>query len=260
VSLDLARELEIAHALADVADAITLPHFASRSFTVSIKENDTEVTEIDRSTETALMEVVARERPTHARYGEEHGAAGDVGADFTWVIDPIDGTSNYVRGVPVWATLIGLVHRDMGPVLGFVSAPAMNSRWWGVLEGGAYMNGRPIRSSDVATLAEASLSIVGEASWYEAGRRDEIVALKKSVKRVRGYGDFWQHMLVAEGAIDIAVDAIGLGPYDIAALIPIVQEAGGRLVDRRGEVNWQGDTAVTTNGPLATAVRTFARP
>jgi histidinol-phosphatase len=260
MSLDLARELELARELADAADAITLPHFASRSFTVSIKDNATEVTEIDRGTETALMEMVAAQRPTHAWYGEEHGSGGAPDADFTWVIDPIDGTSNYVRGVPVWATLIGLVHRDMGPVLGFVSAPAMHSRWWGVLEGGAYMNGRPIRASDVSTLAEASLSIVGEASWYEAGRREEIVALKKSVKRVRGYGDFWQHMLVAEGAIDIAVDAIGLGPYDIAALIPIVHEAGGRLVDRRGAVNWQGDTAVTTNGHLAPAVRTFARP
>lgn len=260
MSLDLARELELARELADVADAITLPHFSSRSFTVSIKDNSTEVTEIDRNTETALMEVIARERPTHGRFGEEHGSGGDAGAEFTWVIDPIDGTSNYVRGVPVWATLIALVHRDMGPVLGFVSAPAMHSRWWGVLEGGAYMNGRPIHASEVSTLAEASLSIVGEGSWYDAGRREEIVSLKKSVARVRGYGDFWQHMLVAEGAIDIAVDAIGLGPYDIAALIPIVHEAGGRLVDRRGEVNWRGDTAVTTNGPLASAVRTFARP
>lgn len=260
MSLDLARELDLAHTLADVADGITLPHFAARAFTVSIKDNDTEVTEIDRNTETALMEILAHDRPTHARFGEEHGAGGDRDADFTWVIDPIDGTSNFVRGVPVWATLIGLVHRDLGPVLGLVSAPALHARWWGVLEGGAYMNGRPIHTSNVAHVSEATLSIVGEASWYAAGHREAIVGLKKSVKRVRGYGDFWQHMLVAEGAIDIAVDAIGLGAYDIAALIPIVHEAGGRLVDRRGQVNWQGDTAITTNGPLSGAVRDFAHP
>jgi histidinol-phosphatase len=154
--------------------------------------------------------------------------------------------------VQVWATLIALVHRDAGPVVGVVSAPALGVRWWGLTEGGAYRNGSPIRVSDVSELSEASLSIVGEQTWRDAGRADWVKHLKSSVKRVRGYGDFWQHMLVAEGAIDIAVDAIGLGPYDIAALIPVVHGAGGCVVDRDGNVNWRADTAISTNNIVPT--------
>jgi len=247
VSLDLSTELALALKIADVADAITLPHFQSRNFTVDLKANQTEVTEVDRNTETAIMDIIRAERPTHAWYGEEHGTGGGDDAEFTWVIDPIDGTSNFVRGVPVWATLIGLVHRELGPVLGFVSAPAMQTRWWGFQDGGAYCNGHPIHVSDVRELSEATLSITDNAPWRDLGYGEAIKNLKKSVKRVRGFGDFWQHMLVAQGAIDIAVDAIGLEPYDIAALMPIVHEAGGRIVDQYGNVNWRANTAVTTN-------------
>ena len=250
MALDLAADLDFALALADAADAFTLPHFLARSFTVDLKANQTEVTEIDRGAETLIMDMVRAERPQHAWYGEEHGTGGDSRSGFTWVVDPIDGTSNFVRGVPVWATLIALVHEDAGPVLGVVSAPAMHTRWWGMTEGGAYMNGRPIRVSEVHDMTEASLSIVGEQTWRDAGRAEWVKHLKSTVKRVRGYGDFWQHMLVAQGAVDIAVDAIGLGPYDIAALIPVVHGAGGRLVDRDGAVNWQADTAVSSNGRL----------
>lgn len=248
--MDLERELGFAVTLAETADAITLPHFESRDFTVDIKANQTEVTEVDRHTETVLMDLVRSERPEHGWYGEEHGTGGASDAEWIWVIDPIDGTSNFVRGVPIWATLIALVHRERGPQLGFVSAPAMHSRWWGTIDGQAMHNGRPIRVSAVDSLAEASLSITENAPWRDAGHGEAIKSLKKSVKRLRGYGDFWQHMLVAEGAVDIAVDAIGLEPYDIAALIPIVTAAGGTLTDRSGVTNWRGDTAVTSNGLL----------
>lgn len=247
MSNDLAPELDFALRLADAADALTLPRFEARNFSVDLKDNNTEVTEVDRACETLIMDMVRRERPHHAWYGEEHGTGGSADAEFTWVVDPIDGTSNFVRGVPVWATLVALVHRDAGPVVGVVSAPAMHTRWWGLTEGGAYMNGHPIHVSSVSDIHDASLSIVGEQTWRDIGRTDWIKSLKSSVKRVRGFGDFWQHMLVAQGAIDIAVDAIGLGPYDIAALIPVVHGAGGRVVDRNGNVNWQADTAVTTN-------------
>ena len=253
MALDLAADLDFAHSLADAADAFTLPHFNARSFTVSLKSNQTEVTEIDRGCETIIMDLVREHRPRHAWYGEEHGTGGGDDAEWTWVIDPIDGTSNFVRGVPVWATLIALVHRDLGPVLGVVSAPAMQTRWWGLTEGGAYCNGHPIHVSDVSELSEASLSIVGEQTWRDAGRADWVKHLKSTVKRVRGYGDFWQHMLVAQGAVDIAVDAIGLEPYDIAALIPVVHGAGGMLVDRDGNVNWQADTAISSNGLVVIA-------
>lgn len=248
--MDLERELEFAVTLAETADAVTLPYFQSRNFTVDIKQNQTEVTEVDRHTETVLMDLVRTERPDHGWYGEEHGTGGVANAEWIWVIDPIDGTSNFVRGVPIWATLIALVHRDRGPVLGFVSAPAMHSRWWGTIDGEAMHNGHRMRVSDVDSLAEASLSITENAPWRDAGHGETIKSLKKSVKRVRGYGDFWQHMLVAQGAVDIAIDAIGLEPYDIAALIPIVSAAGGKLTDRTGTVNWRGDTAVTSNGRL----------
>jgi histidinol-phosphatase len=246
---ELARELEFAVTLADLADAVTLPFFESRNFTVDVKANQTEVTEVDRRTETVIMDAVRAQRPDHGWYGEEHGAS-TTDAEWTWVIDPIDGTSNFVRGVPIWATLIALVHRDRGPVLGFVSAPAMQSRWWGVIDGEAMHNGRRITVSTISSLAEASLSITENAPWREAGYSEAIKNLKKSVKRVRGYGDFWQHMLVAQGAIDIAVDAIGLEPYDIAALIPIVRAAGGTLTNRDGVVDWRSDTAITSNGLL----------
>ena len=250
MALDLAADLDFALSLADAADAFTLPHFASRSFTVSLKENQTEVTEIDRGCETLVMDMVRAQRPTHAWYGEEHGTGGDSGAEWTWVIDPIDGTSNFVRGVPVWATLIALVHCDLGPVIGVVSAPAMQTRWWGVLEGGAYCNGHPIRVSDVSALSEATLSITDNAPWRDLGYGDWIKNLKKSVKRLRGFGDFWQHMLVAEGAVDIAIDAIGLAPYDNAAVQAIVEIAGGRHTDRFGVRDYEQNSAISTNGRL----------
>jgi histidinol-phosphatase len=139
-AIDLAAELQFALSLADAADALTLPRFAARNFTVDLKANQTEVTEVDRGTETLIMDLIRAQRPHHAWYGEEHGSGGD--GEYTWVIDPIDGTSNFVRGVPVWATLIGLVHRDRGPVLGVVSAPAMATRWWGYEGSGAFCNGK----------------------------------------------------------------------------------------------------------------------
>jgi histidinol-phosphatase len=156
-AIDLAAELQFALSLADAADALTLPRFAARNFTVDLKANQTEVTEVDRGTETLIMDLIRAQRPHHAWYGEEHGSGGD--GEYTWVIDPIDGTSNFVRGVPVWATLIGLVHRDRGPVLGVVSAPAMATRWWGYEGSGAFCNGHAIHVSDVTSLYDSHLSI-----------------------------------------------------------------------------------------------------
>ena len=246
MSSDLAAELDFALTLADAADAYTLPHFEARSFSVSLKENQTEVTEIDRGCEELVMNMIRQQRPHHAWYGEEHGSGGE--SEWTWVIDPIDGTSNFVRGVPVWATLIGLVHADLGPVMGVVSAPAMQSRWWGIVGEGAYLNGRPIRVSQVSSLAEASLSITANSLWDKIGKTTHIDELTRSASRVRGYGDFWQHMLVAQGAVDVAVDAVGLEPYDIAALLPVVQAAGGMLTNRKGVVDWRANTAISSNG------------
>lgn len=250
MSNDLAPDLDLALQLADHADAITLPRFDARAFSVEVKENLTEVTEIDRGVETALVEIIQKQRPHHSWLGEEHGTGGTDDAEWTWVIDPIDGTSNYVRGVPIWATLIALVHREVGPVLSVVSAPSLGSRWWGVKDGGAFHNGAPIRVSEITELLDAHASITPNAAWNSAGRSQNLHRLQNNVKRVRGFGDFWQHMLVAEGSIDLAVDAIGLQPYDIAALVPIVEAAGGTITDRDGTHTWQGSCAVSSNGAL----------
>ena len=250
MSLDLAADLDFAHTLADAADAFTLPHFNARSFTVSLKSNQTEVTEIDRGTEEAIVRRIADERPHHAILGEEHGSRGDAGSEWRWVIDPIDGTSNFVRGVPVWATLVALVHRDAGPVVGVVSAPSLGRRWWSSTDVGAFANGHPIRVASTASLGEAQVSVTFNAGWERLGLTSNLVRLQQNAYRARGFGDFWQHMLVAEGAIDVAVDAIGLAPYDVAAVQAVVEAAGGRLTDRHGVRDFERDSAVSTNGIL----------
>ena len=253
--LDIAvldRELSLALRVADAADAVSLAGFTSRTFSVMRKADKSEVTEIDRATETAITNVLRAERPEHSVYGEEHGIVGPSDAKFQWVIDPIDGTSNFVRGVPVWASLIALVH-DNVPVLGVVSAPAMNMRWWAHASGDAFFNGAKIRVSEIAELRRASLSITVNKYWHDVDPDGMLENLQRNVSRVRGYGDFWQHMLVAQGAVDIAIDSIGLAPYDIAALVPIVQQAGGICTDRLGEVNWRANSLVTSNSLLHAA-------
>lgn len=247
---DLEVELQFALELADVADEITLRAYERRSFSVDWKANRTEVTEADRGTEAALAARILAARPLHGLFGEEHGAAGDSASPWRWIIDPIDGTSNFVRGVPVWATLIALTHAEAGPVVGVVSAPAMGRRWWAAEGVGAFAAGRQIRVSTVATLAEAQVSVTFSAGWDELGLTDRLVALQRNAHRARGYGDFWQHMLVAEGAVDVAVDAIGVAPYDLAAPMVVVEQAGGRFTDRLGERTFQHDSAVSTNALL----------
>jgi len=251
---DLSDELALAIRVADAADAISLPYFEKRTFTLSRKADSSEVTEADRNTETTITELLANERPRHAIYGEEHGTIGDPDSAWTWVIDPIDGTSNFVRGVPVWATLIALVHREQGPILGVVSAPAMGRRWWGGLGLGAFANGRPVRVSNVDNVSEAQVSVTFNKGWDDAGRTNDLVRLQQSAYRARGYGDFWQHMLVAEGAVDIAVDAIGLAPYDNAAVQAVVEAAGGTHTDRFGRRDYTSNSAISSTGRLHTAV------
>jgi histidinol-phosphatase len=252
----LDTEMQLAMRVADAADAVSLAGFTSRSFSVMRKADTSEVTEIDRATEIAITNILQAERPEHSVYGEEHGVTGPANANFQWVIDPIDGTSNFVRGVPVWASLIALVHEDV-PVLGVVSAPAMRMRWWAHVSGDAFFNGAKIRVSEIAELRQASLSITVNKFWHDVDPEGLLEKLQRGVSRVRGYGDFWQHMLVAQGAVDIAIDSIGLAPYDIAALVPIVQRAGGQCTDRLGTTNWRANSLVTSNSLLHEA--TLAR-
>ena len=250
---DLGGELTLAIAVADAADAFTLPHFEERDFTVDWKTNATEVTEIDRGAESLIVEMLTAARPDHGVFGEEHGLAGSTESEWRWVIDPIDGTSGFVRGIPVWATLIALTLRGQ-PVLGVVSAPALGTRWWGGPGLGAHVAARgatrQISVSTVNDLSEAQASITHNSGWDDLGLTDRLVSLQQRARRSRGLGDFWQHMLVAEGAADIAVDAVGVAPYDLAAVKPIVEAAGGTFTDRLGESTHEHDTAISTNGLL----------
>lgn len=258
VDLDLTHELALALDVADAADAFTLPHFHEADFELDWKQNRTEVTEIDRRAETMIVTHLLHERPDHGAFGEEHGPQGDLESPWQWVIDPIDGTSGFVRGIPIWATLIALVHAERGPVLGVVSAPALGRRWWGGLGIGAEMevfgDRRPIVVSTIEDLSEAQVSVTHNDGWDRLGLTPALIRLQQRARRSRGIGDFWQHMLVAEGAMDVAVDAVGVAPYDIAAVKPIVEAAGGSLTDRHGVATHTHDTAISTNRLLHDAV------
>lgn len=248
--MNLAADLELALELADLADAETLERYERRAFTVDRKPDRSEVTEADRSAETAVRRALQKFRPDHAMFGEEEGLVGPADAHWRWVVDPVDGTSNFVRGIPVWATLIALTHIELGPVLGVVSAPALGRRWWGGLELGAWVNGSPIHVSAIDSLDEAQVCVTFSRGWDELGLTPALVRLQQAAWRARGFGDFWQHMLVAEGAAEIAIDAIGVEVYDLAAVQAVVEAAGGTFTDRMGERRIDTKSAVSSNGRL----------
>ncbi len=233
----MSPDLELALRLADVADAISLRHYRSE-LTIETKPDLTPVTEADRAVEAELRRRLADERPDDAVLGEEGGAAGT--GSRRWILDPIDGTRNYARRIPVWATLIAL-ETDGMVVAGVVSAPALRSRWWAERGGGAYANGEPAHVSAVARVEEAVLSFSIEHG---------VPPLARLAWHARGLGDFWAHMLVAEGAVDGAVDSVGVSEWDLAAVQVIVEEAGGRFSDFDGTARIDAGTAVTSNGLL----------
>jgi histidinol-phosphatase len=249
MTVELADELELALELADLADSCTLPPFEARAFSVEWKANDTEVTEVDRDTESALVARLREARPDHAVFGEEHGVGGSASATHRWIIDPIDGTSGFTRGIPVWATLIAL-EIDGEVAVGVVSAPALGRRWWAAADAGAFVGGRQIHVSSIDRIADAQVCVTFSEGWNELGLTGALVDLQRSARRARGLGDFWQHMLVAEGAVDVAIDAIGIEPYDVAAVKVIVEEAGGTFTDRSGERRIDSGSAITSNGVL----------
>lgn len=245
------EDIRLAMRLADAADAITTERFAALDLHVEDKPDHTPVSDADRATERALRDILAQERPQDSIYGEELGKQASHGR--RWIIDPIDGTKNYVRALDVWATLIGL-QVDDEIVLGLVSAPMLHTRWFAVRGGGAYMmrEGQApqrIHVSQVGTLDHASLSLSSLSGWKERGNRDRVIALTDQVWRLRGFGDFWQYMLLAQGAIDICAEP-ELDLYDMAALVPIVEEAGGVFTDLDGNPGPWGGNALATNAQL----------
>ncbi|HEX2061997.1 MAG TPA: histidinol-phosphatase [Thermoanaerobaculia bacterium] len=249
------RDLELALVLADAADAITLKHFQSTSLVVRTKIDMTPVSEADEAVERALRDLLAEERPDDGIVGEEFGTSGSTRR--RWIIDPIDGTKNYVRGIPVYATLIAL-EEDGALVAGAVSAPAMHRRWWASRGDGAYCNGRRIHVSRLATLEESHLTYDSITDFDKHGGTEAFLSLTRRCTRARGFGDFWIHMLVAEGAVEIAIEP-AVAPWDMAAIQLIVEEAGGRFSDLHGNARFDAGSGLSTNGLVHDAVLEYFR-
>lgn len=252
-------DLELALELADLADQISLERFQALDLKVETKPDRTPVTDADRTVEQALKGILAEKRPNDALIGEEYGNTGS-GAR-TWIIDPIDGTANFMRGVPIWATLIALAI-DGKPVVSVVSAPALGRRWWAAPRtdeptGGAFTRDidgsvRHIRVSDIADLEHASLSYNNLQLWDQAGLATQLIEFSRKLWRTRAYGDFWSYMLLAEGTLEIVAEH-DLKIYDIAALVPIVEQAGGTFSALNGPLTADSSSVLATNGKLHAA-------
>lgn len=255
-------DVRLAHVLADAADNLSMDRFGAIDLEVSTKPDMSYVTESDQAVEETIRRMLKSARTRDVVLGEEQGEQlGSTGSqERRWIIDPIDGTSNFVRGVPVWATLIAL--EEGGEiVVGLVSAPALGRRWWaskgaGAHTGKSFMHAREIRCSQVSDLSSASLAFSSAPSWEDIGKGEAFWALARRCWRTRGYGDFWSHMLVAEGAVDIAAEP-ELKLWDMAALDVIVREAGGRFTSLDGADGPWGANAISTNGRLHDAAMAY---
>ena len=252
-------DLAFAHRLADIADAITLDRYQAQDLAISTKPDNTPVTDADRSTEQAITAAIAKERAQDGIVGEEFGNSKESAQRY-WVIDPIDGTKNFMRGVPTWATLIGLVERSSdgkeSVVVGVVSAPALSRRWFASKGSGAYVifaDGAPkkISVSKVNSISDSSIAYSDFIGWNE--KISSFRKLLDSAWRTRGYGDFWSHMLVAEGAVDVAIEP-SLALWDMAALDVIVREAGGQFSGTNGISGPFQKSGLSTNGTLHTKI------
>ena len=270
--IDLQDDLALAHALADLADAISLDRYQAQDLVIATKPDNTPVTDADRAVETAIREALATHRNTDGLVGEEFGSDKGTSGRY-WVIDPIDGTKNFMRGVPTWATLIALVNVDSSGIeeviVGIASAPALARRWSAAKGHGAFVrfssgniddlsedlgassNEKKISVSKVAKLTDASISYSDFVGWGD--RLEPFQKMLASAWRTRGIGDFWSHMLVAEGAVDVAIEP-SLAVWDMAALDIIVREAGGAFTNTAGQNGPFGGSGVSTNGVLHNAV------
>ncbi|WP_040165089.1 inositol monophosphatase family protein [Microbacterium gorillae] len=244
-----AADLELALRLADAADAVAMSRFDSPDLDVRAKPDATFVTDADLATERAIRDLLEAERPEDGILGEEFGSSE---GRRQWIIDPIDGTHNYLRGIPMWGVLIALAI-DGVPQVGVVSQPALGRRWWAATGAGAWTNApsgpRRIRVSDEAALDRASASFQSIQQWDEAGHLDALVRLSRTVWRDRGYGDVWPYMLLSEGRLEFVAE-FDVKEYDIAAVVPIVTEAGGRMTDYDGIASISSRSSLATNGVL----------
>lgn len=246
----IAADLDLALRLADAADAVAMASFDAADLDVRTKPDASFVTAADVATERAIRDILHAERPDDGVFGEEFGAEGD--SSRRWIIDPIDGTHNYMRGIPMWATLIALAV-DGVPQVGVVSQPAIGRRWWAASGLGAWTGSREgarrIHVSDIDAMDRASVSFQSIEQWDEVGRAGDLIRLSRSVWRDRGYGDAWPYMLVAEGRLEMVAE-FDVKEYDIAAHWPIVTEAGGRITAFDGTDTIGARSVLATNGVL----------
>jgi len=262
----LAGDLALARQAVANADLVSLGRFQAQDLQVTTKPDRTPVTDADTAVEAVIRGTIAPARPHDGIYGEEMGSGHDTpgpAAGRQWIIDPIDGTAGFLRGLPIWGTLLALAV-DGEPVLGVVSAPALGTKWWAATGLGAWSSRSThpeptrIEVSRVGSLADATVSYNSLPGWVQDGRGEQVHALAMGAWRARALGDFWAYMLVAEGSLDVAGEA-DLQPFDIAALVPIVTEAGGRFTNLDGENSiWTG-SALATNGALHDEVVSITR-
>ena len=257
-------DLSLALRLADAADEISTARFGAIDLVIDTKADLTPVSDADRAVEVAIRTMLANERPTDAIVGEEFGSTSPTDPDSAgrrWVIDPIDATKNFVRGVPVWATLVALME-GADVLVGVVSAPALGQRWWAAREHGSWtsrpgVHSRRNKVSAVASLGDASLSYSDLGDW--GSRSAAFHDLAASVWRTRAYGDFWSHLLVAEGAVDISAEP-EVSIWDVAALVVIVAEAGGRVTGIDGAPSPDAPSILCSNGLLHEAAMAVLAP
>ena len=248
------QDLEFTHKLADAADKISMARFGAMDLKIETKPDLTPVSDADRSVEEELRKLIANYSPQDSIIGEEFGHDG--GGNREWILDPIDGTKNFVRGVPFWGTLIGL-RVDGEMTTGMVSAPALGRRWFGATGLGSFLqtktnsfhSERKLQVSKVAKLEDAYLGYSSQERWEKKSQEEEFEKLLKKVWRARGFGDFIIHMMVAEGSLDLAMEP-SLAIWDMAALIPIIREAGGNVTSLNNGDPLIEKSLVTTNGLL----------
>ena len=250
------NDIELLQVLANAADDISLARFRARDLVVEAKPDRTPVTDADRAVEGKLRELLKLYRPTDEVIGEEMDKTGD--SNRSWIIDPIDGTANYLRGVPIWGTLIAL-RVDGEITTSIISAPALGRRWWAGKGRGAFTKDidgsvRKITVSKIAKLEDSTLSFNSLEQWRNQGLLEQLLSLSTEVSRTRAYGDFLSYMFVAEGAIEIASEH-DLKIHDIAALVPILTEAGGRITDLQGELTEDSSSVIVTNTLLHEVVQ-----
>lgn len=252
----MTADLDFAHRLADAADAISTARFRANDLRIATKADRSHVTDADQAVERAIRELIGGEHPGDAIFGEEYGEQAGAGEDAKrlWIIDPIDGTANYLRGVPLWGTLIALAV-DGEVVAGVASMPALGQRWWAARGEGAWKRSTPaapperLHVSATSALDEASVSFQSIAQWDHDGYLEKLIELTRAVWRDRAYGDLWSYTLLAEGLID-AVGEFGVKAYDVAPLALIIEEAGGRFTSVTGEPGpWHGNS-LASNGVL----------